>query len=54
MHADGVTFRSNHASNYLALKGDLQKDKQHLLEIIDAALNDPDSPLLRPEFMRAL
>ena len=54
MHADGITFRSNHASNYLALKGDLQKDKQHLLEIIDAALNDPDSPLLRPEFMRAL
>jgi radical SAM superfamily enzyme YgiQ (UPF0313 family) len=31
MHADGITFRSNHASNYLALKGDLQKDKQHLL-----------------------
>lgn len=54
MHADGITFRSNHASNYLALKGDLQKDKQHLLEVIDAALNDPDSPLLRPEFMRAL
>jgi len=54
MHADGITFRSNHASNYLALKGDLQKDKQHLLEIIDAALNDPDSPLLRPEFLRAL
>lgn len=54
MHSDGVTFRSNHASNYLALKGDLQKDKQKLLEIIDAALNDPDSPLLRPEFMRAL
>jgi len=54
MHKDGITFRSNHASNYLALKGDLQKDKQHLLEIIDAALNDPDSPLLRPEFLRAL
>jgi radical SAM superfamily enzyme YgiQ (UPF0313 family) len=54
LHADGITFRSNHASNYLALKGDLQKDKQHLLEIIDAALNDPDSPLLRPEFLRAL
>jgi radical SAM superfamily enzyme YgiQ (UPF0313 family) len=54
MHKDGITFRSNHASNYLALKGDLQKDKQKLLDIIDAALNDPDSPLLRPEFLRAL
>ena len=54
MHSDGITFRSNHASNYLALKGDLQKDKPKLLQIIDAALNDPDSPLLRPEFLRAL
>jgi radical SAM superfamily enzyme YgiQ (UPF0313 family) len=54
LHADGITFRSNHASNYLALKGDLQRDKQKLLQIIDAALNDPDSPLLRPEFLRAL
>lgn len=54
LHADGITFRSNHASNYLALKGDLQKDREKLLVIIDAALNDPDSPLLRPEFLRAL
>ncbi len=54
MHADGITFRSNHASNYLALKGNLQKDKQKLIEIIDTALNDPNSPLLKPECLRAL
>ncbi len=54
MHQDGITFRSNHASNYLALKGDLQKDKMHLLNTIDKALSDPDSPLLRPDYMRAL
>jgi radical SAM superfamily enzyme YgiQ (UPF0313 family) len=53
-HPDWRVLDPNHASNYLALKGDLQKDKQKLLGIIDAALNDPDSPLLRPEFMRAL
>ena len=54
MEADGTIFRSNHASNYLALKGVLQKDKQRLLDTIDHALSDPDSPLLRPEFLRAL
>ncbi len=54
MHADGITFRSNHASNYLALKGDLQKDRRRLLDTIDKVLDDPDSPLLRPEFLRAL
>jgi radical SAM superfamily enzyme YgiQ (UPF0313 family) len=54
MQADGITFRSNHASNYLALKGVLQKDKQRLLATIDKALKDPDSPLLRPEHLRAL
>ena len=54
MRADGVTFRSNHASNYVALKGDLQRDKQRMLSTIDAALADPASPLRRPEWMRGL
>ncbi len=51
---DGVEFRSNHASNWLALKGRLQQDKKELLAVIDAALHDPDCPLIRPEFLRAL
>lgn len=54
LDADGVTFRSNHASNYLALRGELQRDRAALLRRIDAALDEPDSPLLRPEYMRAL
>jgi radical SAM superfamily enzyme YgiQ (UPF0313 family) len=54
MQADGITFRSNHASNYVALKGDLQRDKQRLLDTIDQALSDPASPLRRPDWMRAL
>ena len=52
--ADGITFRSNHASNYLALAGDLQRDKQRLLDEIDACLGDPEGRRLRPEFMRGL
>ncbi|MCP4605622.1 MAG: radical SAM protein [Proteobacteria bacterium] len=54
IHADGITFRSNHASNYLALGGDLQKDKQRLLNQIDEVLANPDSPYLRPEYLRGL
>jgi len=54
INADGVTFRSNHASNYLSLKGDLQRDKQNLLDAIDGVLDDPDSAFLRPEEFRRL
>ncbi len=52
--SDGITFRSNHASNYLALGGDLQKDKQSLLDKIDKVLSDPNSPYIRPESLRGL
>ncbi|MHA1733355.1 MAG: radical SAM protein [Promethearchaeota archaeon] len=45
-------FRSNHASNYLALKGVLAKDKAKLLGKIRRALEDPS--VLRPEFFRGL
>ncbi len=52
--ADGIVFRSNHASNYLSLAGDLQKDKQRLLTEIDEVLSDPDSRQIRPEHLRRL
>ncbi len=54
INADGITFRSNHASNYLALAGDLKKDKERMLKEIDAVLEDPDSVRIRPEFLRGL
>ncbi len=47
-------FRSNHASNWLPLRGTFPEDKQKIIQVIDQALKDPDSPLLRPEWMRAL
>lgn len=52
--SEGTVFRSNHASNWLALKGVLNRDKQSLLATIDSALSDPNSPLLRPDYWRAL
>ena len=45
-------FRTNHASNYLALGGTLPEDKEAILETIDYALKNPK--VLRPEYLRAL
>lgn len=45
-------FRSNHASNYLALKGTLAEDKEKILKIIEQNLIDHRD--IRPEFYRAL
>ena len=52
VHA-GCIFRTNHASNYLALEGRLPKDKERLLQIIDSALAKGESNL-RPEYLRGL
>ena len=48
----GCVFRSNHASNYLPIKGTLAADKQKILKTIKNGLDNPD--VLRPEFFRAL
>jgi radical SAM superfamily enzyme YgiQ (UPF0313 family) len=45
-------FRTNHASNYLPLAGRLPRDRDRLLEVLDAAI-DGDVPL-RPERSRGL
>jgi radical SAM superfamily enzyme YgiQ (UPF0313 family) len=47
-------FRSDHASNYLVLKGILNKDKEMMLAQISAALNKPGSIPLRQEWQRGL
>ena len=47
-----VVFRTNHASNYLPLRGTLPRDKENLLKTIESALNDPSR--LRSESIRGL
>jgi radical SAM superfamily enzyme YgiQ (UPF0313 family) len=54
LELENTIFRSDHASNYLVLKGTLNRDKPHLLETVRAALNHPGSVTLRPEWMRGL
>lgn len=45
-------FRSNHASNYLPIKGVLDRDKEKILTLINYGLTHKD--VLRPEFYRGL
>lgn len=47
-----VVFRSNHASNCLALAGSLPQDREALLALVSHARHD--APMLRPEFLRGL
>jgi len=51
---ENTIFRSDHASNYLVLKGTLNKDQPRLLETVRAALERPGAVALRPEWMRGL
>ena len=49
------TFRTNHASNYLQLRGILSQERPVLLEEIDTVLSQPETVKhLRPEFLRRL
>jgi len=45
-------FRSNHASNYLPIKGILEKDKKEILEILNYGISHKD--MLRSESYRGL
>lgn len=49
-----TVFRSDHASNWLILKGTLGTDKERLLNQISAAINTPENAHLRPAWARGL
>jgi radical SAM superfamily enzyme YgiQ (UPF0313 family) len=54
LELDSTIFRSDHASNYLALKGTLGKDKQKLVELVRTAISNPEAMPLREEWQRGL
>ena len=47
-------FRSDHASNYLVLKGVLGKDKPKLLQQVREAIINPEAANLREEWQRGM
>jgi radical SAM superfamily enzyme YgiQ (UPF0313 family) len=54
LELDKTIFRSDHASNYLVLKGILGQDKQHLLAKVNQAIDEPRQAQLRQEWQRGL
>jgi len=54
LELEKTIFRSDHASNYLILKGVLNKDKDRLLQTVNQAITQPGSVRLRPAAMRGL
>ncbi len=54
LELDNTIFRSDHASNYLVLKGTLSKDKAAMLKTIDLVINRPGAIPLRQEWQRGL
>jgi hypothetical protein len=51
---NNVIFRTDHASNYLALKGILGRDKEQMLEQLKVVINNPQGGRLREEWQRGL
>ena len=47
-------FRTNHASNYLPIRGVLNQDKDEILEILDETISKEDTSGLRPRHLRGL
>lgn len=50
----GSVFRSNHASNYLAISGNLPRDRARILAALDHVLAHPDQAPFVPEWRRGL
>jgi hypothetical protein len=54
LELERTIFRSDHASNYLVLKGVLGNDKEALLGQVRQALQQPNDANLRQEWQRGL
>ncbi|MCX5780126.1 MAG: radical SAM protein [Firmicutes bacterium] len=54
LELQGTEFRSNHASNYLPIRGRLPEDKQKMLDLINDIIAKNDRSYLRPDYLRAL
>jgi radical SAM superfamily enzyme YgiQ (UPF0313 family) len=54
LELENTIFRSDHASNYLVLRGTLNRDKARLLETVRTAIHQPGEIPLRQEWQRGL
>jgi len=54
LQLEKTIFRSDHASNYLILRGTLNQDRDKLLQTVRSAISQPGSVPLRQEWQRGL
>jgi radical SAM superfamily enzyme YgiQ (UPF0313 family) len=54
LNLSDCVFRTNHASNYLPIRGTLNRDKEKILEVISSVLSMRDEKSLRPGYLRGL
>lgn len=54
LELDRTIFRSNHASNYLTLAGNLPRDKGAMVSALDEVLRSPERAPFRPKWSRGL
>jgi radical SAM superfamily enzyme YgiQ (UPF0313 family) len=54
LYLTSCVFRTNHASNYLPIRGTMNRDKDELLQILDNTLSNDDTSRLRPGYLRGL
>jgi radical SAM superfamily enzyme YgiQ (UPF0313 family) len=54
LELEKTIFRSDHASNYLVLKGVMNRDKERLLSEVRMALDHPESTRFRAEWQRGI
>ncbi|MGR6836094.1 radical SAM protein [Syntrophomonas erecta] len=54
LNVQETEFRSNHASNYLPIKGRLPDDKEKMVATINSIIGTHDSKYLRPDYLRGL
>ncbi len=47
-------FSSNHASNYLPLRGELPRDQERMVAALDEVIRRRDERVLKPEWLRGL
>jgi radical SAM superfamily enzyme YgiQ (UPF0313 family) len=54
LELERTIFRSNHASNYLTLAGNLPRDKEAMVSTLDEVLRSPERAPFRPKWSRGL
>ena len=54
LELSNCVFRTNHASNYLPIRGTLNADKDAILKVLTDTLSSEDTSKFRPSYMRGL